>query len=340
MAKKSMALCLILALFLCVGCAAKSQDAAASESYSAGLSAPQAPMAAPAASAAPVTYATDMEMAMEMKGDGGVYAAENGAAAADQYGGHKVIATYHLELQTDDFDTHHAMLLAKAQELGGYAQDVSVSGTKPQTYHDWGRNANFTFRIPSDKVEKFVDYAGGTGEVTYSSKTTEDVTLAYYDSETRLAVLETQLERLQSILTESQTLADIIELERAIGEVTIEIEQMTTQLRRYDDLIDYSTVTIYMAEERLTTGPAATKTVGERISDGFTSNLSGVGVFFEDAFVWFISSLPVLVLLAVAALALWLLIRLLFRRIRRPRAAKAALPQNIQEENHEASKKK
>lgn len=305
--KKFFAILMALAMLLAIGCAAKSESIAQ-----------EMPATEPAA-AAPAAPAYDMAAAQESgMATGGVFEGEGQSVAdrgnADLYGGHKIIATYNLEMTTDAFDEHYALLTAKAEELGGYVQDSSISGTKPVTYNDYGRNANLTFRIPSDQAEAFMEFAGGTGTITHTSKSTQDVTLDYYDSETRLEVLKTQLERLKSILVTTDNLADIVELEKAIAEVTIEIEQMTTQLRRYDDLIDYTTVYLYMNEERLIAGPANTQSVGERIGKGFTSNLSGVGVFLENFFVWFVSSLPVLVLLALAG---WGIMAIILRVVRR-----------------------
>lgn len=301
--KKFFAILMALAMLLAIGCSAKSESMAA-----------ESPAAEPAA-AAP-TY--DMAAQESGMAAGGVFEGESQSTAnranADLYGGHKIIATYNLEMTTDAFDEHYALLTAKAEELGGYVQDSSVSGTKPVTYNDYGRNANLTFRIPSDQAEAFMEFAGGTGTITHTSKSTQDVTLDYYDSETRLDVLKTQLERLKSILVTTDNLADIVELEKAIAEVTIEIEQMTTQLRRYDDLIDYTTVYLYMNEERLLAGPAATQSMGERIGKGFTSNLSGVSVFLENFFVWFVSSLPVLMLLALVG---WGIVAIIRRAVRR-----------------------
>lgn len=328
--KRFFALLMVLAMMLSIGCAAKSESAM-----------PQTAASAPAA-------APESAYDMATQEIGGVFESESQSTAnknsGDMYGGHKIIATYDLQMRTDAFDEHYAMLVAKAEELGGYVQDGSVNGTKPVTYNDPGRNANITFRIPSDKAEAFMEYAGGTGTVTYTSKSTQDVTLDYYDSETRLEVLKTQLDRLKSILVTTDNLADIVELEKAIAEVTIEIEQMTTQLRRYDNLIDYSTVFVYMYEERLTAGPAATDSIGERISKGFTSNLSGVGVFLENLFVWFISSLPVLLLLALVCWGIAAIIRRIVRRrgkAERPtKTRKGKLPpwvnsQQKQEDKHE-----
>ena len=79
--------------------------------------------------------------------------------------------------------------------MGGYVQYGNVWGTKPEVYGDSGRTAELTFRIPAEQAEAFLTFAEGNGEVVRQSVNTEDVTLDYYDRETRLEVLRTQLDR-------------------------------------------------------------------------------------------------------------------------------------------------
>ena len=222
--------CIILAAaMLLSGCAGK----AVNQSFDAAYAVTEeAPAAAPLEEAI-FEDAVEYEMAADT--GAGVFG-ETQSVESGSYGNHKIISTYSIEMNTDEFDLHVQMLQDKAIAIGGYIQSSNVSGTKPETYNDRGRYANYSFRVPSDRAEEFVEYTKGTGEITYSNCDTEDVTLRYYDTETRLEVLRTQLERLQSILVETDNLADIIELERAISETTLEIEQYTTQLRKYDDI--------------------------------------------------------------------------------------------------------
>ena len=150
------------------------------------------------------------------------------AGASDpNYGNHKIITTYTFEMRTDEFDNHFKQLQDKAAQLGGYVQSSSVSGTKPETYSDYGRTATLTFRIPTAKVKEFVDFTQGTGEITYSNCDTEDITLNYFDTETRLGVLRDQLDRLKEIMKTTGNMEDLVELEKAISETTLEIEQYT-----------------------------------------------------------------------------------------------------------------
>ncbi len=290
--KKSLFCIMLAAAMLLSGCGGsnKAYDAA----Y---VTEAAAPAAAPMEEAI-VEESMEYEMAADTAG--GVFG-ETQSVESGSYGNHKIISTYSLEMNTDEFDLHVQMLQEKAIAIGGYIQSSNVSGTKPETYSDRGRYASYSFRVPSDRAEEFVEYTKGTGEITYSNCDTEDVTLRYYDTETRLEVLRTQLERLQSILVETDNLADIIELERAISETTLEIEQYTTQLRKYDDLIDFTTVHVSISETRLTTGPAAKETMGQRISEGFRESLAGIGVFLEDAIVWLVCAIPAILLIAAAA---------------------------------------
>jgi len=318
MRKKISLICLFIsaAMLLCVGCAgsAKEEMAYASEDMAfAQTSAAEAPMAAPA----PVMEEAAAEMEYVSAGSG-VYE-EGSGSVANNYGNHKIISTHYIEMKTDEFDTHLEMLQSRANSLGGYVQSSSISGTKPETYNDRGRTANYTFRIPTDRANEFVEFTKGTGVITYIDCNTEDVTLTYYDSETRLEVLRTQLERLQSILIETDNLADIIELEREIANVTLEIEQHTSQLRRYDDLIDFTTVNIFINENRLASGPAARETFGERIARGLSENLSGLGVFLENSVVWLISALPVIIFIAILAAVIIFIARLFARLFKKNR---------------------
>ena len=310
-------ICILITLLMAAaafGCAASSKSEASTVA--------PAPYEQPSMAAGSADNTAGQTTAAETgkASDSGVYDESSGLGSDVNYGNHKIITTYTIEMTTDEFDTHFQMLKDKCTELGGYVQSCSVNGTKPENYNDPGRYASIAFRIPSDQAEAFAEYTSGTGTITSSNSNTQDITLEYYDSETRLSVLKTQLTRLESILVKTDNLADIIELEKEIARVTTEIEEMTTQLRKYDDLIDYTTVYVNISENRLTQGPAATMTMGERISKGFADTMNGLGVFFENFAVGFIVALPVilvvLVFVAAAVFIVWWIV-LLIRSISR-----------------------
>lgn len=240
----------------------------------------------------------------------------------DMYGGRKIIRNYDISLATNTFDDDLAYINAKLSELGGYVLSSSLSGSKPEAYGDSGRSLSMTLRVPAEKASDFVSGVQQLGKVDYIHDYTDDVTDQYFDVDTRLAVLKDQLERLRAIMVETDNLADIITLEERISEVMLQIEELTGTLKRYDALIAYTTIDISINERNAISGPADTKGTGERISEGFTDTLNGVATFFVNFFVWFVSSLPVLIILAAITVAVVFIVK---HAVKKNRAKKAQL---------------
>lgn len=240
----------------------------------------------------------------------------------DMYGGRKIIRNYDISLATNTFDDDLAYINAKLSELGGYVLSSSLSGSKPEAYGDSGRSLSMTLRVPAEKASDFVSGVQQLGKVDYIHDYTDDVTDQYFDADTRLAVLKDQLERLRAIMVETDNLADIITLEERISEVMLQIEELTGTLKRYDALIAYTTIDISINERNAISGPADTKGTGERISEGFTDTLNGVATFFVNFFVWFVSSLPVLIILAAITVAVVFIVK---HAVKKNRAKKAQL---------------
>ncbi|MBE5785689.1 MAG: DUF4349 domain-containing protein [Clostridiales bacterium] len=326
----SLVLC---AALLFAGCSHKMADMAASEVYytssSSGSSAEYKPEA-PMASAAP-------EESIEAEYDAS-YGITAGAASdvdlADRFGGHKVILTYEATIRTDTFDSLLEALTSRVNAAGGYMENTYIDGKKPEVYGEAGRTASLSIRVPAEKADAFFSDVKTLGTLISEHAYTEDVTEHYFDRETRLEVLNTQLDRLRSILVETDNLADVIALETEIARVMLEIESLTGELRRYDALIDYATVNLTVYENSPKQGPVAEETLGDRIAESFADSIYGIGTFFTDALVWFIGALPVFALLALIILPIVFIIRAIRKKKARKKAEKqAAMANNMKENN-------
>ena len=306
-----------MALMLCfAGCSSNSKDMADGYNYAVTEDAAYTePAEAPAPGAA---------TAYEYGLDTSAYADMDKAKlnTGDMYGGRKIIRNYDISLATNTFDDDLAYINAKLSELGGYVLSSSLSGSKPEAYGDSGRSLSMTLRVPAEKASDFVSGVQQLGKVDYIHDYTDDVTDQYFDADTRLAVLKDQLERLRAIMVETDNLADIITLEERISEVMLQIEELTGTLKRYDALIAYTTIDLSINERNAISGPADTKGTGERISEGFTDTLNGVATFFVNFFVWFVSSLPVLIILAAITVAVVFIVK---HAVKKNRAKKAQL---------------
>ena len=306
-----------MALMLCfAGCSSNSKDMPDGYNYAVTEDAAYTePAEAPAPGAA---------TAYEYGLDTSAYADMDKAKlnTGDMYGGRKIIRNYDISLATNTFDDDLAYINAKLSELGGYVLSSSLSGSKPEAYGDSGRSLSMTLRVPAEKASDFVSGVQQLGKVDYIHDYTDDVTDQYFDVDTRLAVLKDQLERLRAIMVETDNLADIITLEERISEVMLQIEELTGTLKRYDALIAYTTIDLSINERNAISGPADTKGTGERISEGFTDTLNGVATFFVNFFVWFVSSLPVLIILAAITVAVVFIVK---HAVKKNRAKKAQL---------------
>ncbi len=223
----------------------------------------------------------------------------------------KLIRTIHLSVETTQFDQLIANISQMVSDAGGYIESSDISGTSISD--SLGRRYGYlTVRVPADRLDHFVTLVGEQGNITNKSENTQDVTLQYSDVESRKKSLTIEQERLWQLLEKADTMESIIALEERLSEIRYELESFESQLRTYDNQIDYSTVSINIDEVRVLT-PTTPDSIATRIQKGFTRNLKGVCTGLVNFFVWFLSSLPSMVLLAVILLAIGLILRLVRR---------------------------
>ena len=118
-------------------------------------------------------------------------------------------------------------------------------------------------------------------------------------------------------------MSDLLEIEARLTDVRYELERVTSQLRVYDNLVDYATIYLGIDEVKEYT-PVEEETLWQRISGGFVRSLKGLGETLLDVAVWLIVNLPYLAVLAAVA---WAVIAII-RRLRRKNPVKKAPRKN------------
>lgn len=220
----------------------------------------------------------------------------------------KLIRNVNLSVETTGFDAMISSLTDRVSSLGGYVEQSEISGNSVSSSYHGNRYAYLTVRVPSDKLDTFITQVGEQGNITNQSGTTQDVTLQYSDIESRKKSLTIEQERLWALLEKADTLEAVIALESRLSEIRYQLESFESQLRTYDNQVDYSTVYLSISEVTVFT-PTAPDSVADRIQKGFRRNLNNVGNALVNFFVWLISSLPVLIPLAIFAAIIFLLVR-------------------------------
>lgn len=237
----------------------------------------------------------------------------------------KLIRTVHMEAESEDLDAFLSLLETQLSALNGYIESREFY-TNSNSASRW-RNAYLTMRIPSDQADVFLTQMEESSNVTSLNETLDDVTLDYVATESRILALETEHERLLELMEQAETLTDLLEIEARLTDVRYELETVTSQLRLYDNLIDYTTIHLHIRQVTELT-PTQEQTVWQRIGSGFVDTLQDLGAALTDIFVWFVVTSPVLILIAIPIAALILLIRV---RRKRKKAARSSVQGETQE---------
>ncbi len=206
----------------------------------------------------------------------------------------KIIEKHHIDVQTKEFDALVSKMESEIQALSGYVQNSSVSGSDLAV----NRFASYTIRIPSDKSKDFTAFVSDNSTITRKSIETEDVTLNYVDTESRISALETEKKSLEELLSKADTLTDVIAIQDRLTDVIYEIETNKSQLRTYDSLIDYTTFYVNISEvERVVV--VEEQTMWQEIGTNLKNNFEDIGYGFRQFFIGLISGLPYILLVGI-----------------------------------------
>lgn len=228
----------------------------------------------------------------------------------------KLIRRINMNAETRDLDALLSDINAKVTQLGGYVENREVY-TGSSYYGDAdSRRATLTIRIPAEHLDGFVAHVEGKSNVTSTSESTEDVTLNYVATESRMKALQAEEARLLSLIDEAANLSELLELEKRLTEVRTELEKVTSQLRLYDNLVDYGTVELSISEVKELT-PTAKPGFWTRLGNGFVTAVKNMWVFCQEFVIFMISAIPYLLPFAIIAVGIVLIIRASIRRKRK-----------------------
>ena len=244
----------------------------------------------------------------------------NGRSAADTASiplpeNRKWVITMNLSAETENLDDALEQLTEKITQSGGYVESQSYNGNARNSTR---RTAYITVRVPTDQLDGFVENVSGMTNVVSSSRYVEDITLSYTDTEGRVNALKTEEARLLELMEQAETMSDLLDIEERLTEVRYQLENYTSTLRRYDNQVDYATVSLSLSEVEKYTPPEK-QGFWEKVKTGLGDSIVSLGEGIVDFVAWVIIDLPYLVLIGLAA---WLVTFLTRRGIKKRKAKK------------------
>ena len=210
----------------------------------------------------------------------------------------KLIRTIYMDAETMSMTELLVWMDARVAALGGYYEQKSVYRRGSRDDGSFYHSGDFMIRIPAENLDQFVSQVGDKANVTSTSESTENVTLQYVSTQSRVTALETEQKRLLELLENAETMEDLLTIEERLTDVRWELENYASQLRVLDNQVNYSTIhlTVWEVDEPTV---IVERTVWQKIGDGFAKNAGNMWDGLVNFFIWLITAIPYLIPLAL-----------------------------------------
>jgi hypothetical protein len=221
----------------------------------------------------------------------------------------KVIRNAELTLELSDPAEGKRKIEAIAEVSGGFVVSSEATGGD-----EAGAQLSVTviLRIPAARFNLVLDQVRKVASRIRREKITgQDVTEEYIDLEARLKAKRAVEAQFLEIMKRANSVKDALEVQRALGEVRAEIEQVEGRRRFLENQVSLSTLTISLqtpASIVNTTGRGFLHSLREAFGEGFDEALGFILGFIRFVIVM----IPFVVLVVLPAAWLW-------RRLRRNR---------------------
>ncbi|MCQ2431871.1 MAG: DUF4349 domain-containing protein [Clostridia bacterium] len=253
----------------------------------------------------------------------------------------KLVYRADITMEVMEFDRAIETLRTQISAVGGIVQNENFSDDMPSThyYHtdSYGyystkvsgyKSYYAEIRIPTEQFRNFVDTAATIGHLRSSSSQVTNISQNYYSNKAYLDSCYKQMEILQSMYDEAQTISDMITIESRIAEVQSQINKLTTVISSMDRDVAYSTVVLRIDEVEVysdTPREVEEKSFLDNVKTHFVASWIGFVDFLQELVYWIIDSMWGLLFLIVVLALLFLIIRALLTH-RRKRTEKPIAP--------------
>jgi hypothetical protein len=241
-------------------------------------------------------------------------AAQNAAAAADRL----VIRTATLSMVVADPVASADRISALAASLNGY---IVTSNTSEASVDAAGKNimqASITIRVPSAQLDAaLVQIRGLAVTVKSVNITGQDVTAQYTDLQSQLRNAQAAETKLQQIMDSATKTDEVLAVFNQLVVIRGQVEQLQGQIKYFDESAAMSAISVDLIPDALSqpidVGGWKPQGVVKSALEALLHSFQGLAT----AAIWI--GLYVLPLALVIGLPVYVLVRFLARRVRRPK---------------------
>ena len=271
--------------------------------------------------------AADYEENYDEPGDKGGSTGTDKEQSTNKIDTEKLVYRCNLQIQTLEYDKTVSDFKTFLKDCNGFLEaENSYINNKSYYNEEKLHTYTATVRIPSDKYEEFVSKSDGLGEIISKTQNVTNMSQEYSDLSVQLDVLAAERASYVEMLKQAKDLDDmdnILIITDKITDIDIQVAQIKTRLNGIDNDVAYSYVDVSIKEvKEYVTDPEPEDTFATR----FTREVKGAWKKFfyglQNFAIWFVSSLPTLIILFLIGFGAWKLI--IKRIIKKAKANKKA----------------
>ncbi|MFJ4016523.1 DUF4349 domain-containing protein [Microbacterium sp. NPDC090014] len=232
--------------------------------------------------------------------------AESGAVAGDVAAGDReIIATANATVEVKDVSDAAVAIGALAESHGGYVESTEIGGTPAvdassdpvaaDSEYGW-----ISIRVPSADLPAVIDELTESGEVLSSSIAQQDVTSTAIDLRARIDATRASVQRLSELMSQTGTVAELIEAEVALTDRQAQLESYEQHLASLEDQVAMSSLSVQLTR---TAAPTTADPAG--FSDGLVAGWNGLVVSLNALVVSVGFLLPWLAVAGLVVLIIW-----------------------------------
>ena len=238
----------------------------------------------------------------------------------------KLVYTCRIELETMQFKDTVSAIRKLISTYEGFIEQDELSDNDDYWYYETYTknratlNEYMVLRIPTNHYTEFLNELGGQGKIRSKKQQVENITSSYSDTQTTIASLKIQEERLLEMMENADNITDMLEIEDRLTDVQNELRMYETRLNTMDLDVQYSTIYVNVmevVEYTESSEPVKTSTFSDRLKNTVKDSWKDFLQFLEDVLFFLIHALPILIILAIVVVVIVIIVKKASKHVKR-----------------------
>ncbi len=231
-----------------------------------------------------------------------------------------VIQNADLTIVVKDVNARAKAIQDMAKQMGGFVVSVNIG----QTYATDGTQvpqAQVVVRVPADQLDTALEQIkSNTVDVQNETRSGQDVTNQYVDLQSQLTAKQAAADQLLKIMQGATKTEDVLAVYAQLQQIQSDIQVLKGQIKYYEESAALSAINVNIVAEETIKPLVVAGWKPQGVARDAIQNL----IYFWQGFIdWLIGfllfTLPVLITIGIPLYLFFLLVRWIFRKVRKPK---------------------